>query len=135
MLEKVKKAAENEFVRFLLGGCFITLIYIVFYSGLQVFGFKARWAYWFAFLLTKFAGYIVNKFYVFRKYKLSLKETWLEAGVYFSTRGLTVALEYFLIFVLVEYSGFHPLFTEGAVKVLVGVINYFIGRYIVFKTA
>lgn len=134
MFHKIKKVAEKEFGRFVLGAVALTLFYGVVYGGLMLFGFKSRWAYWIALLCSKAAGYLVNKYYVFQSRGLSVKEAWAEAGKYFSTRGLTTILSHFLMVAMVEYNGMHPLFTEGAVKASVAVLDYFIGRYLVFKT-
>ena len=127
------KVQHNEFVRYLIGGGTVTVLNAGIYTVLVLFAMKPRWANLIALAAAKVYGYFINKFFVYQSRGLSAKDTRLEFAKYLSARGLTGLVDYVLVLLLAEGYGFNAFYTKYGVMILVILLNYFFGKFWVFK--
>lgn len=127
------KFLQKEFIRYLIGGAGITLLNALVYTLLLFGGMKFYLANLVALIAAKGCGYFVNKYFVYQTGGLGYKQTLKEAGKYFFYRGITGVVDYVLLFVFVQFFGWHPLFMKYVVMVIVIILNYLFSKYLVFK--
>lgn len=130
---EISKLLQKEFFRYLIGGAGVTLLNAVVYTVLLFLGMKFYLANLIALVVAKGCGYFVNKYFVYQTIGLSYKQTLEEVGKYFFYRGITGVLDYALLFVFVQFLGWHPLFMKYLVMVIVIILNYLFSKYMVFK--
>ena len=128
-----RKFIKKEFIRYLIGGGTVTLLNAGLYTVLVLCSMKPRWANLIALVVAKVYGYFINKLFVYQSKGLSVKETRIEFAKYFSARALTGIVDYVFVFILVELYNYNAFLTKYGVMILVIVMNYFFGKFWVFK--
>lgn len=128
-----RKIKNNEFLRYLIGGGTITILNAGLYTILVLLAMKPRWANLIALVVAKVYGYFINKLFVYKSKGLNAKETRWEFARYCSARGFTGLVDYVLVLILAEGYGFNAFYTKYGVMILVIVLNYFFGKFWVFK--
>ena len=78
---------------------------------------------------------MTNKFFVFRSKADSKKALLLEIFNFIWTRGLVGLVDYFGLILLVENFGFNDMAGKVVMLVLTTILNFFLGKSIVFKKA
>lgn len=84
-------------------------------------------------IFTKLYAYFMNKIFVFRTKLSSVKETVIEFLKFMVTRGLTGVIDYFGLIILVSGFGFDELISKYVLQIVITVLNFFFGKFLVFK--
>ncbi len=154
MLDRLRKAEDGFYARFsgspLLGkfvnretvsyafwGVVTTLINIGLYRVLIRLPFFAGTRYIYAhdigIAAGKVSAYFANKFFVFRKRNDSGQGLALEVFRFIYTRLFTFFLDHFTLRFLVEVLGGDKMIMKWISTALVVIVNYFLGKYLVFR--
>lgn len=135
LLEKTKldRLINGETVRFAIGGVGTTLLNIGVYRALLFAGMAFQSANLIAIVVAKIAAYFVNKLFVFRAKTAGAKASLLEVFRYVYTRGFTMLIDYFGLILLVNVLGGDEKYMKYITTVVVVIINYLLGKFLVFK--
>ena len=128
-----KKKSVAEIVRYVIAGVTTTLLNIGLYRVLVMLGLDYMLANLTAIVSSKIYGYLVNKLFVFKSRCSERKELYAEIGKYIGTRGITGIVDYVGLIVLVEVFNFDIVDTKYGITVVVIVLNYLFGKFLVFK--
>ena len=128
-----EKKTLLELVRYLFSGITTTLVNIVLYHVILLIKIDYRRANMIALIGSKTYGYLINKKFVFRSHCQSKKELLKEIGSYVITRGFTGIADYLGLIIMVERLGADKIFSKYIIQVLVIVLNYIFGKFIVFR--
>ena len=86
-----------------------------------------------AIIVAKVAAYFVNKFFVFQKKNESTGSLLKEIFRFAYTRGLTFLLDYFGLIFLVDVLGGNKKYMKYITTVVVVIVNYLFGKFLVFR--
>lgn len=133
---KSDKSREGfyEGIRYIIVGVTTTLINIGIYQGLLFLGIDYKVSNIFAVILCKVYGYFANKLVVFRSHCNNFRELIVEMIKFVLARGFSGVVDYFGLILAVEVFHFDKIICKYVICVLVIVINYVMGKYIVFRT-
>ena len=129
------KAERGRILRFLAGGLSTTLLNILLFAALSRLIPSYKTANLIAIVLTKLYAFFINKLFVFRSRRLTPKQQLRELVTYILTRGFTGVVDYFGLALLVSGAGFDPFWSKVFIQGIVILLNYVMGRFIVFKAA
>ena len=124
---------KAEILRFCAAGIITTIINLGGFQLLNAIGLDYKISNAIALVSCKIFAYAANKFYVFRSKNASILEFSRELLRYIASRGLTGLLDYSLLLVFVEGFHFNKTFSKYAIQLLVIVVNYILGKNVVFQ--
>ena len=128
-----KKKQIAELVRYGIAGGTTTIVNIGIYHGLVLLRLDYRAANLIAIICSKIYGYLVNKVFVFKSHCSTNTELLQEIGKFIGARGITGLVDYTGLIVLVEAFSLDKVMSKYVVNVIVIVLNYVFGKFIVFK--
>ncbi len=121
-----------EILRYGLVGVSTTVVNLAIYHLLILVGIDYRISNLFAVVLCKVYGYFANKLIVFGSHCSSLKELLYEIGKFVVARGISGIIDYFGVILAVEVFGIDKIVSKYAINIIVIVVNYLFGKYLVF---
>ena len=127
------RAEQAQIIRYALGGISTTLLNIFLFWLLSFIMPGYRSANLIAIILAKFYGYLINKLFVFRSRHLTREQLIREILTYTASRGFTGIVDYFGLILLISVIGIEPFHAKVIVQGIVIVLNYVLGKIIVFK--
>lgn len=133
MLKKALHILNSEFGRYILAGLSITILNVALYTILLLFGIRYYWANLAAIVSAKLYAYFINKFYVYRSFCPTSKETVSEMLKFFICRGGSGIFDYFSVILLVEFFGWSDLYSKYFVLGIVILANYYLGKNFIFN--
>ena len=80
-------------------------------------------------------AYFANKYVVFKSQASGIRELIYEMVRFIAARLSTMAIEVTGVFLIVSVAGREPFIGKMLVQILVVIGNYFISRYLVFRTS
>ena len=128
-----KKKAFAELVRYGIAGGTTTIVNIGLYHGLVLLRLDYKAANLIAIICSKIYGYLVNKQFVFKSHCNTKKVLLQEIGKFIGARGITGIVDYAGLIIFVEVLGLDKVISKYVINVLVIVLNYILGKYMVFK--
>lgn len=127
-----KKWIENELVRYVISGGLVTLINAAGYLVLLQSGVVYTIANIASLILSKIAGYILNKYFVYHSKCENVRQAFSECIRFFLARGFTGIIDLLGVVILVEGIGIGKRTSKLILMMLVIVINYILGKKAVF---
>ncbi len=128
----IQKALSKEIVRYGISGVLISLVNLGVYTGLVCLGLRYEVANIIALVLSRVVvGFALNKYFVFRSTREG--SFWREFWGFMATRGLSSLVDYFGVILLVDQIHVNEVLSKGFVMVFVIVLNYFLGKFLVFR--
>ena len=124
----------SEGIRYILVGVTTTIVNIGIFQGLLYLGVGYKIANLFAVILCKVYGYVANKMLVFHSHSENVKELLIEMIKFVLARGFSGIVDYFGLIIAVELLGLDKVICKYFISVLVIVINYILGKFVVFKS-
>ena len=112
-------------------GVLISLVNLGVYTGLVYLGVRYEISNIIALILNRIAGFALNKYFVFRS--TSERSFWREFWGFMAARGLSGLVDYFGVILLVDQLNMNEVLSKGFVMVFVIVLNYFLGKFLVFR--
>ena len=127
----IQKALSKEIIRYAISGVLISLVNLGAYAGLVYLGMRYEFANIIALVLNRIAGFALNKYFVFRSTSAGrfCREFW----TFMAARGLSGLVDYFGVILLVGQLHLNEVLSKGIVIVFVIVLNYFLGKFLVFQ--
>jgi putative flippase GtrA len=132
MTTRLVRLFNHELFRYGVAGATTTAVNLLVYHALLFLGVPYMIANIFAIVLSKVYAYFVNKLYVFRVRSESAGEAAREVVRFVFARGFTGLVDYFGLIALVELFGFSEIYSKYAVVIAVIVLNYILGKKMVF---
>ncbi|MBP3554784.1 MAG: GtrA family protein [Clostridia bacterium] len=130
----LKKVLSREFITYGVFGVLTMLFNILVF---QILFEKLAIAYGIANIIAvlsaKIFAYVTNKLFVFRSHCANFKELFLEIIKYVFARGFTGLIDIFGMFFAVELLHADEMMTKYVIQVIVIVLNYILGKKVVFK--
>ncbi len=130
-----EQGERKRVLRYAFAGISTTLLNIALFRLFSPAAADYRSANLAAIVLTKIYGYLINKAFVFRSRGLPPRRLLAEIAAYIAARGFTALVDFFGLILLVSVMGFPPFYAKIAVQGAVIVLNYILGRYLVFRAA
>ncbi len=127
----IRKVLSKEIVRYGISGVLISLVNLGVYTGLVYLGLRYEIANIIALILNRIAGFALNKYFVFRS--TCEGSFWREFWGFMAARGLSGLVDYFGVILLVDQLHVNEVLSKGFVMVFVIVLNYFLGKFLVFR--
>ncbi len=127
----IHKVLSKEIIRYGISGVLISLVNLGVYTGLLILGLRFEIANILALILSRVAGFALNKYFVFRSSQSG--SFWREFWGFMAARGLSGLVDYFGVILLVGQLHLDEVVSKGAVMVFVIVLNYFLGKFLVFR--
>ncbi|MGN0905739.1 MAG: GtrA family protein [Bullifex sp.] len=87
-----------------------------------------------AWTITLIFTFVTNKFFVYRSKECTMKGVLAEAWKFFLCRSLSGVFDTVFMYVSVDICHFVPLLMKLIASVFVGLINYFGGKLLIFRT-
>ena len=128
----MNKKKLYEILRYAIVGASTTVVNLAIYHLLLFAGIDYKIANLFAVVLCKVYGYFANKLIVFKSHCASLKEVIKEIGKFIFARGVSGIIDYFGVLLAVEVFGIDKIVSKYAISIIVIVVNYLFGKYLVF---
>lgn len=128
-----KRKTIKEFVIYGIVGVTTTLVNIVIYQVLLFFKCHYTIANLIAIISCKIYGYLANKNIVFKSHCDSVKELLKELVKFVFARGFTGLVDYFGLILCVEILNKDKVISKYVIQIIVIILNYVMGKYIVFK--
>ena len=132
MLKWIKKALNNEIIRYTISGGTVTLTNAAGYFLLLQVGVVYTIANVISLILSKVVGYLLNKFWVYRSKNDNIWQMFLELFRFILARGFTGLVDFFGVILMVELCGFNERISKIIIMLLVIVLNYVLGKKAVF---
>lgn len=132
--ELMKDEKFQKIFRYVVIGGLTTLVnFIVYTTFIYLLHINYNIANIIAVVCSIIFAYITNKIIVFRSKCSSFKELLIEAGSFFSSRGLTLLIEVGGVYVLVSWFELGAMISKILITIVVQVINYAFAQLIVFR--
>lgn len=129
-----KKVFSREFITYGVFGVLTTLVNILVFKLLfENLAIAYGVANIIAVLSAKIFAYITNKLFVFRSHCENIKELIIEILKYVFARGFTGLIDIFGMFFAVELLNADEMITKYIIQVIVIILNYILGKKVVFK--
>lgn len=129
----LQKVINNETVRYVVSGIFTMAIGVGVYQGFLLLGLDYKISNLISLVAGKMSAYICNKFFVFKVRNTSFSEWIKEFLRFIFARGATLFIDYFGLIFLVEVVGFNKIYSKYAIVTIVLILNYILGKLIVFR--
>ena len=127
----IQKVLSKEIVRYGISGVLISLVNLGVYTGLVYLGLRYEVANIIALVLSRVVGFALNKYFVFQS--TDKGHFWREFWGFMAARGLSGLVDYFGVILLVDQLHVNEVLSKGFVMVFVIVLNYFLGKFLVFR--
>ena len=127
----IQKVLSKEIVRYGISGVVISLVNLGVYTGLVYLSMRYEIANIIALVLSRVAGFALNKYFVFRSTREG--SFWREFWGFMAARGLSGLVDYFGVILFVDQLHVNEVLSKGFVMVFVIVLNYFLGKFLVFR--
>lgn len=124
---------SHELIRYLLVGITTIVINLIIYYIFIIIGLEYWIANAFAIVFSKLYAFTTNKLLVFRTKQKTVSGFLQEAKRFFLARSFTGLIDYFGLIVAVEFFGADKLISKYVLQVIVIVLNYIMGKHLVFK--
>ena len=129
----LQKVINNETVRYVVSGIFTMAIGVGVYQGFLLLGLDYKISNLISLVAGKMSAYICNKFFVFKVRNTSFSEWIKEFLRFIFARGATLFIDYFGLIFLVEVVEFNKIYSKYAIVTIVLILNYILGKLIVFR--
>ena len=127
------KFLNKEFILYTIFGFATMIVGVVIYQLFLYLNVDYKIANLFSLILGKLFAYVVNKLFVFKS-KTERFVDWLKEFFRFIVaRGATGLIDYFGVIIAVEIFGLDKVISKYILQVIVIILNYFLGKKIVFK--
>lgn len=124
--------ARATFIRYCIAGALATLLetvlYMLLYDKLGIYNVISTFLAWF---ITVLFAFMTNKYFVYKA--KSGDKIIKELLAFFSCRIGTGIFNLVWMFVTVDFLVWNPLYMKLLSALIVGVINYFVGKMMIFK--
>lgn len=124
---------NSEVVSYGVFGVLTTFVNVGFFEVLLITGMDYRPANLIALVITKLFAYVVNKLFVFRTNTSGLITLAAEFARFALARGGTMLVDWFGLVILVSLMGMSEHIGKMITTVIVIVLNYFLGKFMVFR--
>ena len=132
-MEFIRK--HRDFILYTVFGALATALnaglYQLFYAHAGIINVISTISAWTVTLLFTF---ITNKIFVYRSKESTIKGVLAEAWKFFLCRSLSGVFDTIFMYISVDLCHFMPLLMKLIASVFVGLINYFGGKLMVFRT-
>ena len=133
MSRLIERLLSSEIVRYGISGVSIAAINFGGFCLLDAAGLSYKIANLIAIVLSKTAGYFLNKCFVYKSKTNGLRETAMEALRFVLARGFTGVVDYVGVLLLVKGIQADPVLSKFALQVVVILLNYILGKIAVFR--
>ncbi|MDO5336250.1 MAG: GtrA family protein [Eubacteriales bacterium] len=135
MKKLVKKLYANSLVRYIFfGGCTTLVNMAIFYAGRKA-GLGLHVANILSIVTAILFAYVVNALFVFEHKCTSLTEHLGTFGKFIGARAITMVIEIFGVWVLVEVMTLPDMAGKFIVQFIVIIVNYLLSKFLVFTSA
>ncbi|MEE6207969.1 MAG: GtrA family protein [Alphaproteobacteria bacterium] len=124
---------NTEVLRYLVAGATTTLLNILLYTVLILFGLQYTYANLIALITSKIYAFFINKYYVYKHKSQTGKDLLTEIAKFTLVRGFTGIFDYFSVMVLIEILSFNKLVAKYIIVLIVIILNYILGKKYVFR--
>jgi putative flippase GtrA len=129
----LKKISDAEFIRYGFWGVVTSVLNVGVFQLALTLGLDYIMSNALALILTKAVAYLTSKFFVFHQKCSTRRELFIEIFRFIYTRGATMLLDFFGLMLMVEVLNADKLLSKCTVTVLVIIVNYFLGKFHVFR--
>ena len=123
---------KQELLSYLVFGLLTTVVNVGVFNLLYVLDVEYQFANLTALVLAKLFAYFTNKHFVFKTKTRQGFESIREFIRFVFARGFTGLVDYFGLIFLVEIISFDPVYSKYGLQVVVIVLNYILGKKLVF---
>jgi len=125
---------KQELLSYLVFGLLTTVVNVGVFNLLFVLNVKYQLANLAALILAKLFAYFTNKHFVFKTKTRQGFDSIREFIRFVFARGFTGLVDYFGLIFLVEIVSFDPVYSKYGLQVVVIVLNYILGKKLVFTS-
>jgi putative flippase GtrA len=125
---------KQELMSYLVFGLLTTVINVGVFNLLFVLDVKYQLANLAALILAKLFAYFTNKHFVFKTKTRQGYESLREFIRFVFARGFTGLVDYFGLIFLVEVMVLSPVYSKYGLQIVVIVLNYILGKKLVFTS-
>lgn len=134
MITKIKTLFKIEAVRYLfIGGCTTAVNFIFFALFRNLIGLSLNISNFLSISAAIIFAFFTNKTVVFSTENNSVNQTAKEFLKFVTGRLVTMLIEIFGVWLLVEFLAFNEYISKFAIQLIVLVSNYIISKFFVFK--
>ncbi len=133
MKTRIKCLLTSEFFLYAFFGVLTTIINIGLYRFLLFIDLNYVIANLTTLIVVKITAYIVNKLFVFKSKSDNFIDLMKEFLRYAVTRGITLLVDFFGLIIAVEWFCADEVFTKYLLQIVVVVLNYIFGKFLVFN--
>lgn len=134
MITKIKTLFKIEAVRYLfIGGCTTAVNFIFFALFRNLIGLNLNLSNFLSISAAIIFAFFTNKTVVFSTENNSVNQTAKEFLKFVAGRLVTMLIEIFGVWLLVEFLAFNEYISKFAIQLIVLVSNYIISKFFVFK--
>lgn len=134
MITKIKTLFKIEAVRYLfIGGCTTAVNFIFFALFRNLIGLNLNLSNLLSISAAIIFAFFTNKTVVFSTENNSVNQTAKEFLKFVAGRLVTMLIEIFGVWLLVEFLAFNEYISKFAIQLIVLVSNYIISKFFVFK--
>lgn len=130
-----EKIINRETMLYALSGFLKFVVGALLYQGLVYVGINYKISNIISIVLTKLFTYVMHKQVVFRSKCESITEFCKEFIRFIFAQGLTGLFDYFGVIFAVEILNWDKVISKYCIMILVIILNYFIGKKMVFKSS
>lgn len=132
IISENSKRKIKELFRYGIAGFSTTLINLITYHVLiLILDYKI--ANLIALIVSKTYGYFANKAFVFKSKTGTLRSWVTEVLKFIAARGFTAVVDYFGLIFAVEVLGWNSIVSKYLIQIVVIIMNYILGKYVVFN--
>lgn len=131
-IQSLYQKHRQELWSYLVFGLLTTVVNVGVFNLLFVLDVKYQLANLAALVLAKLFAYFTNKHFVFKTKTRQGFESIREFIRFVFARGFTGLVDYFGLIFLVEIVSFDPVYSKYGLQVVVIVLNYILGKKLVF---
>jgi len=129
----LNKVLNRETILYAVFGAATSLENVLLFQALLMTGMDYKVGNVITLIVVKLTAYVLNKFFVFRSRCKTFGGLCKEFFRFVLARGATMLVDYFGLILLVESMHVDKLIGKVIVTVLVIILNYILGKLIVFK--
>jgi len=134
MITKIKNLFKLEAIRYLfIGGCTTAVNFIFFALFRNLIGLSLNISNFLSISAAIIFAFFTNKTVVFSTADNSVNQTAKEFLKFVAGRLVTMLIEIFGVWLLVEFLAFNEYISKFAIQLIVLVSNYIISKFFVFK--
>lgn len=133
MTKLLQRLCNRETVSYIVFGVLTSIVNIGVFEFFLLTGSDYRAANLIALITAKVFAYVVNKLFVFRTRTGSFGALLREFGLFTLARGSTMIVDWIGLILLVSILGLSEHVGKLVITVVVVILNYVFGKYLVFK--